>query len=332
MLFTDFLQATLQPSQAVSYPKEMTLNNGVKCQWLERGILQFIPKQHHSNYDLIISVGVHGNETAPIELVNNLVQKIITNQLAVAVPLLIIFANPLAMVQQKRFVDENLNRLFSGGYKKPLVDNSVEAKRAQLIEQVVESFIQHNNQDQHYHYDLHTAIRGSQHEKFAVYPYLHDRSASIEQIKFLAASAIEAVLFSNSPSGTFSYYTSHAFNADSFTVELGQVKPWGENDLTRLSALNDNLQFLIRAEPARYAESLSTIKQYAVKAEIIKRTQQFKLLIADDIKNFTAFSAGTQLTNDENYSYTTTEEERIVFPNRKIEVGQRAGLLVVPRK
>jgi len=55
------------------------------------------------------------------------------------------------------------------------------------------------------HYDLHTAIRSSEIEKFAVYPYLHTRSWSKQQLAFLESCDIEAVLLSNQPAGTFSW-------------------------------------------------------------------------------------------------------------------------------
>ena len=34
------------------------------------------------------------------------------------------------------------------------------------------------------HYDMHTAIRASKNEKFAVYPFMHGRPHSKEQLSF----------------------------------------------------------------------------------------------------------------------------------------------------
>lgn len=60
----------------------------------------------------ILSAGIHGNETAPVELLDAIVDDIIDGQLTPIVRLLVILGNPAALAQQSRFVETNLNRLF----------------------------------------------------------------------------------------------------------------------------------------------------------------------------------------------------------------------------
>ncbi|MDP5208001.1 succinylglutamate desuccinylase/aspartoacylase family protein, partial [Alishewanella sp. SMS9] len=68
-------------------------------------------------------------------------------------------------------------------------------------------------------YDLHTAIRGSRFEKFAVYPFLHGKPWRKQQLQFLAACDVHTVLMMQTPASTFSYYASHSHGADAFTIE-----------------------------------------------------------------------------------------------------------------
>lgn len=51
-------------------------------------------------------------------------------------------------------------------------------------------------------------------------------------IRRLAHGGIEALLLNGKPTGTFSYYTSHRFDALSCTLELGKVRCFGENALS----------------------------------------------------------------------------------------------------
>ncbi|MBO0217352.1 succinylglutamate desuccinylase/aspartoacylase family protein, partial [Vibrio sp. Vb2880] len=64
-------------------------------------------------------------------------------------------------------------------------------------------------------------------------------------IDFLDSAHIEAVLLSNSPSSTFSWYSAENFGAQAHTMELGRVARIGENDLDKLTAFDLSLRNLI---------------------------------------------------------------------------------------
>ena len=322
-----FLSLTKSHPEAMNQACGEQLQQGVKYQLLDTGVLKFEP-QAPCDYDLVVSSGVHGNETAPIEIIDTLVQAILSGEITVRCRLLLIIGNPPAMLQSKRFVDENMNRLFNGLHKGK---QHPEAERAARLESYMRDFfIQGGEQKQRLHYDLHTAIRGSKYKKFAIYPYSDGRPWNKQQLRWLKASGIEAVLLGHQPSGTFSYFSSHRFGADAFTLELGQVKPFGANDLTEFKAITANLSALITALPIDLPEySGSCLKLFQVKHELIKQSEQFTLNIDDDVKNFTDFSAGFQLTQDIDGGYKVRESgAAIVFANARVPIGQRAGLVM----
>ena len=323
-----FLQTTLANPESLP-ASEIDLDNGATLRILDTGVLQVSPPKSliaGSEYRVVISSGIHGNETAPMEIVERLVQDIEAGTLNVANELLFIIGNPQAVNAEQRFVEENLNRLFSARHA---MSKTIEADRAKQLERFVTEFFNAGNQPR-LHYDLHTAIRGSEIEKFAVYPFLHTRSMSRPQLGFLERCGIEASLMSNQPSGTFSYYSSHTHHADAFTIELGKVRKFGENDMSRFAEIDQGLRGLI-CGVERFESEPRHIQMFTVVEEVIKQSEAFRLHIPDNAKNFTEYPAGVVLASDEAYEYRTQQDgERFVFPIVNVPCGQRAMLVVAP--
>ncbi|WP_251359800.1 succinylglutamate desuccinylase [Kangiella sp. TOML190] len=309
----------------------------ISINFRQAGIIEFLPKQS-CNVDMILSAGVHGNETAPIEIVNDLVKKIMRGELELKVNLLVMIGNPKAMLIQERFTGFNLNRLFNGEWKNYL-DNpeaQYEAKRAALLEQEVKRFYTQSQQEGlghiRIHYDLHTAIKPSLHQKFAIYPYLHERKHSASQIKFLLSAGVDTVLLYHKPSTTFSYHSSFNYQAHAFTLELGKVRPFGENNREDFALFEQKLeqqlagQYIFEAEP-----DISQAHLYQVKKELIKNSEMDELAFdSANTANFTQFNQDELLLDAGKHSYLTEQDgEAIVFSNNKVPVGQRMGLVVV---
>ncbi|OUR68603.1 succinylglutamate desuccinylase [Marinomonas sp. 42_23_T18] len=292
---------------------------------LETGIVRIEPKQD-ATISLVLSAGIHGNETAPMELVNQILKDVLDMALTCSVRLLVIFGNLPAANLGQRFIEINMNRLFSGAWKK---EEGFEPQRAGLIEKSIADFFADGPQEaQRIHYDLHTAIRGSKYPKFVVYPYLHERPYSSEQLGFLEASGIEAVLLSHQSTTTLSYFSSELHQADAFTVELGQVAGFGQNDLTKLSEINKTLRHLISAS-ALPSKAAAQIKVFQVIDVLNKDAQDYQLNIDADFENFTSFDAGFKLSQSNLSHYLVQQEgDALVFPNTKLPIGQRAGLMV----
>lgn len=52
-------------------------------------------------------------------------------------------------------------------------------------------------------------------------------------------------------------------------------------------------------------------------------------MVDDDVPNFTEFAPGSKISQDGSEAYTVGDDpEYIVFPNRHVPIGQRAGLML----
>lgn len=323
----DFLALTLSHQVAIK-PFSFAFSSGTAFVD-DTGILRLEPNVP-THINVVLSVGVHGNETGPIELINQLVSQILDGQLSLGVRLLVLIGNPVAANQAKRFCDVNLNRLFMGAWQKY---EGYEASRAEQLEQAISDFFAPTEGKVDaikIHYDLHTAIRGSEYEKFAVYPFVEDAMYNRAQLEFLAASGIHAVLFSHQATTTFSYYSHQVHGAYSFTVELGKVHAFGENDLSRFTDIKATLTTLLTRGHCPRAP-VSNLVLFRVLDSLIKDDDSYQLNLANDVKNFTQFDAGFVLAESIKSQYAVEKTgDAIVFPNTQLPIGQRAALMVRP--
>ncbi|MDZ4323801.1 MAG: succinylglutamate desuccinylase, partial [Pseudomonas sp.] len=149
----------------------------------------------------------------------------------------------------------------------------------------------------------------------------------------LRAAGMEAVLLQNKPSIVFSSYTYDKLAAESFTLELGKARPFGQNDGVNVSLLETRLQQIIEGtEPAVTDEGLDGLQLFSVAREIIKHSDSFRLNLPADIENFSELDVGYVLAEDIAQTRWIIEEKgaRIIFPNPKVKNGLRAGILIVP--
>ena len=311
---------------------QFTLNNNTQVTVHDTGVIEFEPDCITSK-NVVLSSAIHGNETAPIEICDELIKHIISGKLELQQRVLFIFGNPQSINIGKRFVEENLNRLFNGHHTVDGIAMNDERIRAAKLEQYVSDFYARSEQDTYRcHYDLHTAIRGSKNEKFAVYPFLHGKPWKKSQLQFLLSCGVNTVLMMKSPATTFSYYSSFVHGADSFTVELGQVKPFGENDMSRFAKTKQTLTALISQKEVEYPKfNANDFELFSVHRTINRTEQNFSFPFSDDAENFTGFAKGELLATDgDNAIYADVEGEAIIFPNAQVAIGQRALLTVVP--
>ena len=299
---------------------------GLHWRPLAEGILELLPAAGGGRC-VVLSAGVHGDETAPIEVLDALVSDLQRGRLPLAVRLLVILGNPAAMRAGRRFVDEDLNRLFAG--RRQGRENTAEAVRAAQVERALDGFLTAAcTQAPAIHLDLHTAIRGSRFERFGLLPWHPEGRYAPLLLDWLSASDLEALLINHAPAGTFAYHTSEAFGAASCTLELGKVRPFGQNDLGRFAAIDRAVRALVAGQAPASAARRPQV--FRVVGELEKRTEDFELLVGDDVENFTAFPRGAVIARDGAYRYIVAhDEERIVFPNRTVRPGLRAGMMVV---
>ncbi|MCT6699430.1 succinylglutamate desuccinylase [Rheinheimera sp. 4Y26] len=341
----DFLAFTLKHPHF--YPAtSFVLQNGTKCDIWDTGVICFTPVSYGNN-DIVLSSGVHGNETAPIEICAELVKDILLQKLQLSERVLFLFGNPPAMNAGVREIKDNMNRFFSGAHQ---IDAAVLAEapseqqaeaaglsfeklRCARLEQYVSRFYQAVPEGRNRAlYDLHTAIRGSKFEKFAVYPYLHGKPWSEQQLTLWASCGVNTFLLMQTPATTFSYYGAQQHNAHAFTLELGKARPFGQNDHSRfadVALLLRNLISGVQISSKTFAEQ--DFHLFEVYRAINKKTEAFELCFAADIENFTQFAPGTVLARDEGIEYVVEQPgEALIFPNAKVAIGQRAMLMVKP--
>lgn len=344
---TNILDRTIHPDSLAStgdflglsltYPEHLTpfsytLQNGTQVEVWDSGVLCLTPPEP-GHLDIVLSSGIHGNETAPIELCASICQELLRENFMSRHRILFLFGNPPAINSGKRELVDNLNRLFSGHHSKGDFAASWERQRAAKLEQYVQRFFDGGGEkQQRLLYDLHTAIRGSQFEKFAVYPFLHGKPWSKTQLQFLHACGVETFLLMQTPASTFSYFGAQSCNAHAFTLELGKVRPFGENDMSRFAACDQMLRALIcDAVPNLPDFDESQFNFFVVSRAVNKQSEQFELCFARNIENFTQFPLGTVLARDGDIEYRVDEPgEAIIFPNADVALGQRAMLLVKP--
>ncbi|MCG7561641.1 MULTISPECIES: succinylglutamate desuccinylase [Pseudoalteromonas] len=325
----DFLTLTRNNEFSLA-AEQFTLSNGTLVEVKDTGVIQFTPATY-GDKDIVLSSAVHGNETAPIEICDAFIQDVILERIELAHRVLFIFGNPKSINIAERFVDENLNRLFNGAHENR-TDNPEQIRASKLESYVSDFFTSVPEGRYRCHYDLHTAIRGSKNEKFAVYPFLHGKPWKKSQLQFMLACGVNTILMMRSAATTFSYFSSFQFGADAFTVELGQVKPFGQNDMSRFSAVKQTLKALISQESVEYDEfNAEDFELFQVHRTINRTCDAFSFPFPDSAVNFTGFAKGELLATDGDTDYfAEVEGEAIIFPNAKVALGQRALLTVVP--
>jgi succinylglutamate desuccinylase len=336
-LLADFLRYTLAGTRPANDAQARgTCAHGARWQWLDDGVLQIEPARiEASTRSVLLSAGIHGDETAPIELLSQHVADLAAGRAALACRLLVVLGNVGAMREARRYLDDDLNRLFSGRHAR--VGESAEAPRAAALEAHAQRFFAEASDAPHvrWHLDMHTAIRASAFEQFALLPYTENATGnatgaapSRAMFAWLADARIGCVLIHTEKGATYSSFTADTCGATACTLELGKVQPFGQNDLARFANADAAARRLVAgtapdplAPPPRV---------FTVIGQITKQSEALTLHVAADVPNFTPFARGTVLANDGDYRYVVAhDEERIVFPNPGVKPGLRAGLLVV---
>lgn len=326
---SDFLAATLASSSIST--QHWKLPDGSTASILAPGAIELTPAHIPEADRILISSGIHGNETAPIEIVNALLSELLSGQLPLACHLMILFGNPQAMRQGERYLDYDMNRLFDGAHVQH--PGARESHRAAALERLAATlFDSAEPGTRRLHLDLHTAIRGSVYPQFAIYPYLHQREHNPALLAWLQDCGIDTVLLHSKPANTFSYFTSQGFAADSLTLELGKALPFGQNQLENFAAINRGLRLLVSTrQPAGGPVDTSRLRLFAAKYDLIKHSDAFVLHLDDAVENFTPLADGLLIAEDGAKQYVAQGgNERILFPNPRVQNGLRAGIVVEP--
>lgn len=310
-------------------------------QWLGEGMLQCTPT---ATYDksIILSAGIHGNETAPIELLAQIIADIFSNKLALTERVLFIFGNPAGIRQGIRYLENDVNRMFCGGHQalltalenapntnseiNPIIRQEIE--RAVQLEQAMIAFFETGDPHaKRYHYDLHTAIRASLLPVFALLPYVEHQPYDDFLLDTLNAGDLDAVVYHNTAGKTMTSFSAEHCHASSVTLELGKALPFGQNDLAQFSQIDSVLRAIISSQPLPTRQK-PPLRQFKVKESILKTSDNFVLHIANDAPNFTTLEPDSVMAQDGETLTHYPHPVYVLFPNPTVKVGLRAGLVL----
>ena len=104
--------------------------------------------------------------------------------------------------------------------------------------------------------------------------------------------------------------------------------PLGANDLSRFSGIDLLLRALVSGEelPNTPAHGL---ERFVVHRTLEKSSENWTFHVPDDAPNFSEYAPGCLIAEDEGVQYLVGKEsEYIVFPNPRVKVGERAGLML----
>ncbi len=326
----DFLKATLACDKPL-LAAQWSLPSGTKVAWIAQGILQIVPpKVSPKSKDIVLSSGIHGNETAAIEVVDEIARQILLGHWQPKHRLLLIIAHPKAIEANTREVEENLNRLFGEEQD----ETTLEQELANRLQWAVRYFFFQSDVSslQQWHLDLHCSIRKATKPFFALSPWSNTPSRGQMLFAFFQQAKFDAVLLSHQKSTSFVSFSANEFGAQSATLELGAVAPFGENDWEKLGGVFNALKTLVcELSPKWQWQGSTDLTTYRVSRTIKKESPAFVLNFPDDVPNFTPFKQQALIAKDGEVEYRAeVDGEAVLFPNPQVKVGQRACLLIRP--
>ena len=269
---------------------------------------------------LILSAGVHGDETAPVQVLEWLQSQLLERTLIPQRPVLLIVANLPALLNGKRFMQTNMNRLFGAPVRPP----GHETKRSLALEQHCRDFA-----DLHgvgWHLDLHSTIKPSHHAHFALMPAC-ERHYDDAWAPLFASHGLTALVRQQSPAYTFSNFTCTKLGFESFTLECGAVRGSSADVPDVLKPL-----LLALLQEAPFAQpGNATLQRYRVAIDLVKRSEQFRFLVDEQCDNFTVFPKDMPLAQDGDTMVSAPCDAcALLFANSQVPVGDRAGLVLTP--
>lgn len=276
---------------------------------------------------ILLSCGIHGDETAPIEMLDRLIEDIADYTLIPAVEILFVIGNPKAIMAGQRFMEHDLNRLFDGQWRSKLgIEESI---RACELENVTHEYFAGIRSHRCWHLDLHTTIRPSLIERFGIASVASKEQLPHELLHFLHCASIAALVLNPRSQGTYSAFSSHQSGAFSLTLELGRGKRFGENLPATTAPLEEALRYLIQGHPLPIPTT-PELMWFEATREILRTPDRFAFHLPETVENFSPLEKGAPLAETSSGAIHAESGERILFPNPNVAPGLRAGLLVRP--
>lgn len=289
--------------------------------WVAQGGLRIEPHTDTGLCGVIISVGVHGDETVPIRLLDTWLARAAQAASNIRRPILVLLGNPDAVIAGRRFVAHNMNRLFSSASEKSRTD---ECQRAVVLMNVVRDFVRRHPDG--LHFDMHSTIKPSDQDRFAVLPVDCETMDLSELHAWLQHFAVDAWVQNISPAAAFSSFTAQ-LGYRSATLELGQVSALDE-PIDRFLPLLAELDRLASG-PAE--ETDHDITGFQVVDEIIRPEGKFDLHL-DGFVNFRQWRKDTLIARSADREWRVQHEgDALLFLNADVPPGHRVALIIRQR-
>jgi len=323
----------LELALAACAPDSELQHAGARWTWTAPGVLSIEPLKDRGLDAAIISTAVHGDEVIPFRLIDTWLRHTEQRELQIERPLLLILANPAAVEAGSRFVKHNMNRLFSRALvskhvvsEKLATSDDAEHQRAQLLMDVVEDFVSRHPRG--LHFDLHSTIKASDQDRFAIVPVDCESRDLSEMHAWLECFGTNAWVQNISPAAAFSSFTARAGYL-SVTLELGQVASLDE-PIDRFLPLLDELDRLAGGGRASSPQD-KTMKGFRVIQEIIRPAGDFKVVL-DTFVNFRALAQGTLIARSGEHEWRIEQSgDALLFLNPSVPEGHRVGLVIRQR-
>jgi succinylglutamate desuccinylase len=294
---------------------------------LGEAVWHYKPPHEKPNMRIALTAGIHGDETAPIEMLTRRLGHWASNSRA-HTELLVAIGNLDALAARRRFIRHDMNRMFGAG--PPGSGWAAEGARAEVIRQCLGEFFWSDGFVPALHIDLHTTIRPSLKPSFAVVP---TGKPDPSLMSLLSAAGLNAVIVSSLPGVTLSSLGAR-LGAASCTVELGSVGSTDHADevaVLRCQAALDQLICTPDAASLPLDTDVRAMEVFRVTREIVRGSEGFELLIPNTSPNFAPLALGQPVARDgAALLRASVPGECIVFPNPSVAVGLRAVLLIAP--
>lgn len=286
--------------------------------WVAPGALRIEPHTDAGLCGVVISIGVHGDETVPIRLLDAWLARTAQGSINIRRPMLVLLGNPEAVIAGRRFVAHNMNRLFSSASDN---DPAAECQRAVVLMHVVRDFIKQHSEG--LHFDMHSTIKPSDQDRFAVVPVDCEAMDLSQMQSWFRQFAVDAWVQNISPAAAFSSFTAR-LGYRSATLEMGQVSSLDE-PIDRFLPLLDELDRLAIG-PAM--ETDHNITGFQVVDEIIRPEGDFELCL-EGFVNFREWPRDTLIARGDNHEWRVQQDgDALLFLNADVPPGHRVALVI----
>ncbi len=262
---------------------------------------------------LSISGIIHGNEVGGLEVLIRLLTLIKEKSLAPKINLKFMLGNVEAYLQEKRFVETDLNRSFQ--LENP---RSMEEKRAVELEKLVAN--------SNFHIDIHQTIEPIE-NPFIIFAFTQ-KNISFARCVSADLPIITYKNFSSAKVGKSLSATASSYSASAITVELGQ-KGWEEKQVQLGLSLVQKAIHLIENQEIKEMSSASWSNCFTWGQTVLN--EDFSLELTKTYKNFDYVKTGELIAQSETHKVYAEVDGPVLFPKYGINQKQSKELVRVLR-